>query len=86
MTDKLHQDAARGKRAEQLVNDELLTGAFTTLRADYIKAWEETGARDTDARERLWQAIQIVGKVQTHLKSVLNDGKLAMHELNAIKR
>ena len=86
MTDKTEQDIARGKRAEQLLNDDLLKEAFAQLRAEYIKGWEETGARDTDARERLWQALQIIGKVHTHLTSVLSNGKLAMHELQTIKR
>jgi len=79
----LDKDIARGKRAEILLQDELLTEAFDTLRAEYIKAWETTGATHTDARERLWQALQIIGKVKTHLHSAVSNGKLAHFELNA---
>ena len=33
-------------------------------------------ARDVDGRERLWQAVNIVGKVKDHLTTILNNGKL----------
>jgi hypothetical protein len=37
-----------------------------------------------DARERLWQATQIVGKVRDHLGAVLNNGKLAQRQLDEL--
>ena len=80
------QDIARGRRAEQLLNDEMLKEAFATIKADYRKAWEESSPRDTDGRERLWQAFQIIGKVETHLKNVMNNGKIAHHEMANLTR
>jgi hypothetical protein len=80
--DKLHLAASRGARAEALLNDELLKEAFDTLDAAYVKAWRDTGAKDDDARQRLWQAVQIVSKVKDHLQSVASGGKLAQRELN----
>ena len=80
------QDIARGRRAEQLLGDEMLKGAFATLKDEYQKAWENSPPRDTDGRERLWQAFQIVGKVETHLANVLNDGKIAQHEMSRLTR
>jgi hypothetical protein len=58
--------------------------AFDTLDRDYVKAWRESYARDTDARERLWQAVQIVAKVRSHLSAVVNNGKLAQRELDEL--
>ncbi len=72
----------RAARADALLRDELLIEAFAALDRDYIKAWRETAARDTDARERLWQAVQVVAKVRDHLGHALNNGKLAQRELN----
>jgi len=79
-------DIARGRRAEQLLNDEMLKGAFATLKAEYQKAWENSPARDADGRERLWQAFQIVGMIETHLKNVMDNGKIAQHELARLTR
>jgi hypothetical protein len=82
--DKLHRDSVRGAQAKALIDNELLAEAFARLDADYIAAWRATPARDTDARERLWQATQIVGKVRDHLTSVLNNGKLAQRQLDEL--
>jgi Ribonuclease G/E len=82
MTDNLDQDVSRGKQALALLENPVITECFDTLRSDYLKAWEATSARDTDARERLWQAVQIVGKVRTHLNSVVSNGKLAQREID----
>lgn len=84
MTDTLAQDIARGHRAQALLSDDLLTEAFDTLRAAYLKAWEDTKYNDTDGRERLWQAVQIVGKVRSQLEHIVTDGTLAQAELNQI--
>ena len=77
----LNRAAERAARADALLRDELLTEAFATLERDYVKAWRETAARDTDARERLWQAVQLVAKVRDHLGSVVSGGQLARREL-----
>jgi hypothetical protein len=74
----------RAARADALMRDELLTEAFATLDRDYTKAWRETAARDTDARERLWQAVQVVAKVRDHLGHVLTNGRLAQRELDGL--
>jgi len=84
MTDEiaLARAGERAARADALMRDELLTEAFTALDRDYTKAWRETAARDTDARERLWQAVQVVAKVRDHLGHVLTNGRLARRELD----
>jgi hypothetical protein len=86
MTDTLERDAQRGRRAEQLLGDELVIEIFNTLKAEYIKAWEASPARDSDGRERLWQAVQIVGKVRSHLQSMSSDGRMAKAEIDRMAR
>ena len=86
MTDEspLDADLRKGRAAERLLADETLTGAFDGLRSEYLKAWEATQARDTDARERLWQAYQIAGKVRTQLAMMASSGKLAQKQIDEI--
>jgi hypothetical protein len=78
---KLQDSVARGARADLLLNDELLKEAFAQIERDYIDVWRRSSPRDTDDRERLWQAVNIVGKVRDHLVKVVNDGKFAQREL-----
>lgn len=84
MTDP-EADIRRGKEAEVLMANETLKAAFDNLKADYIKAWSTTSYNDTDGRERLFLAYQIVGKVQAHLGHVAANGKLASYELLKLK-
>lgn len=84
MDDKKEQAITRGKRAEVLLNDTLLTEAFETLKADYIKGWEQSAPRDSDGRERVWQAVQIVGKVKDHLMLVAANGKVSQRDIDEI--
>ena len=86
MTDELalNKAAERGARAQRLLEDDLLVEAFETLDRDYSRAWRATAARDTDARERLWQAVQVVAKVRDHLIRVVNGGKLAQRQINEL--
>jgi hypothetical protein len=88
MTDEspLDADLRKGRAADRLLSDETLTGAFDSLKAEYLAAWESTKYNDTDGRERLWQAYQIVGKVRTHLANIAAGGKLAQAEIDQVAR
>jgi len=81
----LARDAARGARAKALLENELLVEAFEALEKEYTAAWRSTGARDSEAREKLYLAVNIVGKVREHLNYVINNGKLAQAELDKIR-
>lgn len=87
MTDeegKLRDEIAAAMEAENALT--LLGSAFATLEAEYVKAWKNTPARDAEARERLWQAVQIVGKVESHLRAVAANRKIAERQLADIAR
>ena len=82
--DKLLKARLDGSRAQSLLNDELLKGAFAELRRAYAEKLLATSVDQTQARETLYQAHRLVGEVMNHLQVVLNDGKLAEHELNSL--
>jgi hypothetical protein len=84
--DKLETAVARGARAKELLESELMKEIFTQLEADYIAGWRNSGARDTDARERLWLAVQIIGLVKDHLIIGANNGKLAQAEVDRLAK
>jgi hypothetical protein len=83
--DKLQTAIGRGARAQELLRSELLQEVFAQIERDYIAGWRNTSARDTDARERLWLAVQVLGLVKDHLVIVANDGKLAQAELDKLR-
>ena len=79
---KLNADLARRAGAEALLQNDILQEAFARLEERYVEEWRVSQFRDTDARERLWQAVQIVAKGRDHLTSAVNGGKLAQRELD----
>jgi hypothetical protein len=79
--DKTERAIARAARAEALLGSELLAEAFATLDAEYVKAWRTAPVRDTEMREKLWVAVNIVGKVKDHLARIVADGKLSQADL-----
>jgi hypothetical protein len=80
----LERVTARAVRAEALLDDELLAEAFDALEKNYIAAWRATTIDDTPGREKLFLAINIVGKVRDHLAGVVANGKLARAELKEL--
>ncbi len=79
--DKLQSAISRAARAEALLKNELLQEAFKKLEDEYTAAWKTWPAADTAGRERLWQAVNVLGKVRDHLSRVVADGNLAQREL-----
>jgi hypothetical protein len=82
--DKLQTSISRGARAEALIKNELLQEAFKKLEDDYVAAWKTWPAADAAGRERLWQAVNVLGKVKDHLARVVADGKLAQRQLGEL--
>jgi len=80
----LDERAARGVRAQRLLDDEMLAEAFAKLEQEYVTQWRNTEFRDQDARERLWWAARVVAKVREHLLIVAKNGEIAEREVRAI--
>jgi hypothetical protein len=81
---KLRQDAEKAVRAKQLIDNDLLQAAFTGLEEAYTAAWRASAIDEIAAREKLFLAINIVGKVRQHLAVIVTNGKLAAKELQQL--
>jgi hypothetical protein len=81
---KLREATAKAARAQRLLEDDILAEAFTALEGSYSAAWRSTTIDDISGREKLFLAINIVGKVRDHLTRVVTDGKLAATELRQL--
>ena len=79
---------ATGKaaHADRLLQDETLTDAFKGLEEAYTLAWRQTSIDDVTGREKLFLAINVVGKVREHLGRLVANGKLARAELEELTR
>lgn len=86
MTDehKLIRDAALASQAQSLIDNDLLKEAFAELERAYVERWRATHIDDAAGREKLFIAVNVVGKVRDHLNAILSNGKLAEAELKQI--
>lgn len=86
MTDeyKVRQAAARGVRAKELAEDELLKEALDGLERSYTEWWSNTKPEDEKAREKCYLAVNVVRKVRAHLAQVMANGRLAEAELRQL--
>jgi len=81
---KLQRDTTRAVHAKALLENELLNEAFATLEESYIAAWRATRHDDQAGREKLFLAVNVIGKVKEHINTVIANGKLAQAELNKL--
>jgi hypothetical protein len=81
---RLDRAAAKALRAQELLDNELLTATFRGLEENYTSAWRASTIDDVAAREKLFLAINIVGKVRDHLAAIVANGKLAQAELKEL--
>jgi ABC-type transport system involved in Fe-S cluster assembly fused permease/ATPase subunit len=88
MTDefKLLRDRQRAAQAKVLTEDEILKGAFSALKTQYVTQLLNTPVDQHQARETLYFAHRALIEVERHLMQVIEDGKLADAELKALER
>ena len=78
---KLQQEVSQSNKASTLLQDPLLKESFDKLKNLYSTSLLNTGANETETREKLWLAFNIVGKVEQNLQEILDTGKLASKQL-----
>ena len=70
-------NAEREANAKRLINDPLLTEAFTSLEKELLGLWQSTGAHDVAQRESFWLALRLLDRLRSHLTSILETGEMA---------
>lgn len=80
--DDLKQRVATGESANRELGN--TKQAFKDLKKAYTDALINTKPAQTEDRERLWQAIQIVGKVEAHLQHLIDEGKISAKQIETL--
>ena len=83
---KLNQEITQANKAKQLFENPLLKDSFDKLRKLYSESLFNTGAIETDAREKLWLAYNVVNKVEQNLLEMIDTGKLASKQLEDYRK
>jgi hypothetical protein len=82
---QLRYESDRGRRAQELLDDDLLKEAFNTLKEQLKNQWADSPVRDTEGREKLWLMLKLLESVEGHLSTVVTTGKMASIQLTEAK-
>ena len=83
---KLQKEVSQANKAKQLFENPLLKESFDKLKKLYSKSLFNTGAKETETREKLWLAYNVVGKVEQNLLEMIDTGKLATKQLEDYRK
>jgi hypothetical protein len=84
--DKLSQEIRRSDKAKQILENPIFNESLTELKKLYTESLFNTGAKETETREKLWLAVNVLGKVEQHIQQVLDTGKLAKKQLEDFRK
>lgn len=85
-SDGLGEKIGRGKRAELLLEDDLVKGIFDELHDAIEMTWLHTKVAESDARERCWGALQMLMKLREMLQRIAADGRIAQADVDRMMR
>lgn len=87
MTDigKQRDQMAKAHQAERLLNDPMISGAFSGLREQLLKEWEHTELDDTERREDIWRCLKLLGRLQQSFNQHVNTGRFVERELSKLR-
>lgn len=85
MTD-LATERARGDRATQLLENELLQEAFATIRDNLTAQWAASAYKEAEGREECYRMLHALNEVERHLHSVVETGRMAAAQIDDEER
>jgi hypothetical protein len=71
------KEVQRGHQAQAILDDPLYQEAFDAVRKEITRQWQNSPARDAEGREKLWLSSKLLDRLEAHLTSVMESGKLA---------
>ena len=82
----LSEQQERGRRAQALLEDELLQEALKAISDEVAAQWIACPARDKEGKEALWQLAKTAEKFKAVLTGYVQTGKLATDQLKRFEK
>lgn len=76
---------ARGRKAAMLLDDPLIQEILAEIEDAYVKAWRSTATTDTETREKMYFAVQVVAQFLDALKVICDNGKFEEAQIERLK-
>lgn len=82
----LEDEVVAGRQAEYLLEHPAYLQAFAALRTEITQQWASSPSRDAEGRERLWMMLKLLDRIEGHIKSVAETGKMAKAQIADIEQ
>lgn len=79
-------DLDRAKKAELLLENDLLKAALDAIESEIVDQWKDCPARDSQGKEALWQLMKTAQKFRSILIGHIETGKIAKAQMAKIEQ
>jgi hypothetical protein len=79
------QEIDRGRRAAELLDNDIFKAAVESLESEYVRAWKETASADEQGRERIFLALQVSRDFVQHLNTMIASGKITAQQMQRLR-
>lgn len=83
---KLKNEAARGMRAQEALDNPELKRALIEIEGNLLIALKSTKFFQAKKREDIYRRLQLLDDLQRQLRKVVNGGAMARHEIGLAQR
>ena len=80
------EEVRKGKRAQQILEDETLVAALAKLENDQLWMFRSTRADETAKREQCWSMLKAIENLKIELTKVIDNGKVAQRAIERIQK
>ena len=75
----------KGRKAQQVLEDETLVAALTKLENDQLWIFKSTRSDETAKREQCWAMLKAIDSLKTELTKVIDNGKVAQRAIERVQ-
>ena len=76
----------KGRKAQQLMEDETLGSALAKLENDQIWVFKSTRSDEKAKREQCWSMLKAIDNLKTELTKVIDNGKVAQRAIERVQK
>lgn len=81
-----HERLERARKAQELMEDEVLTEAFDLLEQRYLQELRDTKLTQEQERTQLWHRLKVLEHIRRELQAMVEDGYVVRLNLEKTRK
>lgn len=78
---RLEKTVSRGLKAEAVIENPIFKESMLHIRAELMRAFEQTKFKDSVERDEIWRKLQTMAWFESHIVRVMRNGEIARKTL-----